>query len=180
MVFIKYRIAGNFKGENFRDLVERFLRRKISHIARWCRCQMMPRPPLLRRKLSRIATNLKIHESFFPRKFPAIQYAILTHASVCTDTHMYTHNTCTLYMHIYTHTHMHMYTHTHMHIYTHAHTPTNIYVCICIYIHMHEQPMNGACKKRHTNTHTCTFSLLLVAMVPVDVLINTQADTTSS
>ena len=51
--------------------------------------------------------------------------------------------------------------------------------------------MSRACIKKdiHTNTHMCThvgiphtrtFSLLFVAMVPEDMSINTQADTTSS
>ena len=44
-------------------------------------CQRTPRPQILQRKLSRIATNHKIHESFLPRKFPTIRYVTANFAA---------------------------------------------------------------------------------------------------
>ena len=109
MVFIKYRIAGNFRGRE----LSRFSGKKIFAEKNFAHCSLVSlpndaTPPTFAEKTLQIATNLKIHESFLPRKFPAI----LTHASVRTDTH----------------THMHMYTiYAHLHTYTHAHTPLQTY-----------------------------------------------------
>ena len=63
--------------ENFRELVKNmiFAKRKLSQIARFCSTKGTT-PPILWRKLSWIATKPQIHESFLPRKFPAIRFPI--------------------------------------------------------------------------------------------------------
>ena len=71
MHFGQYCIAGKLsRGKTFNNLAKiRFSWRKLSRIARWCRCQKMPHPPISWRKLSRIATKFV---SFLPRKFPTV------------------------------------------------------------------------------------------------------------
>ena len=62
-----YRKAGNFRGRKLSRLGGKILADKLLRIARWCR-QKTPRPPISRRKLSRIShkprNSRKTLESF--------------------------------------------------------------------------------------------------------------------
>ena len=69
-----YRKAGNFRGRKLWRLGGKILADKLLRIAPWCR-QKTPRPPISRRKLSRISHKTAKFEKS-PRKFPAIQYNI--------------------------------------------------------------------------------------------------------
>ena len=64
-----YRVAGNFRGRNFRELVKK-------PFVDWSLlpCQRTPCPRILQRKLSWIAT--KPWKSFLPQKIPTIRYTV--------------------------------------------------------------------------------------------------------
>ena len=138
MVFIKYRIAGNFRG---RELL-RFGGKKIFAEKHFAHCSLVSlpndtTPPTFAEKT--FVNNYKPQNSwkFSPSKVS--RYTVCyTHTCKCACRHTHVH---TQHMHIYTHTHMH--THTYKHICMHMYN-----------IHMHEEPMNGACKKTDIQTHT--------------------------
>ena len=72
-----YHIAETFEGENFHHLAEiRFSQRKLLQIARWCRCQKIPRSRISRKKLPEIATKpWNSQKNFSPGRFSL--YSIL-------------------------------------------------------------------------------------------------------
>lgn len=61
--FNAYRIAENFCEEKLLQNAHLY-------------CQRMPRPKISQRKLLLIATNLKICETFLPKRFPATWYVM--------------------------------------------------------------------------------------------------------
>ena len=77
-VILTYRIAGTFKGENFRELVARkgalFLWRKLLQNVKTCRVMSVICLKFHGENFHGWLKNHKIRESFLPRKFSAIQY----------------------------------------------------------------------------------------------------------
>ena len=72
----KYCIVGNFRGRKLftSRWKMRFLRRKLSWIACWCRRQKTPRPQFCRENFREWLQSLKICKSFLPLKFLTIWY----------------------------------------------------------------------------------------------------------
>ena len=64
-----------FEGENFHKLVKnRFSRRKLSRIARFCQAKGPHGPKFRGENFCEMPHNHEIREGFLPRKFPAIWY----------------------------------------------------------------------------------------------------------